>query len=118
MFSPLEQFDTIKLISLFLRSNEISLFHTLLPIIIINLIILIHIWIFKKKYKLIPDVWQSILELIYIFVFNILKNHVGYKGYVYFPFIFIIFNYILWLNLCGLLPFGIALTSYIVLILF
>ena len=118
LFSPLEQFDSIKLISLFIGNNEISLFHIILPLIIINFIILIHIWFFKNKYKLIPDVWQNILELIYVFVFNILKNHVGYKGYVYFPFIFIIFNFVLWLNLCGLLPFGIALTSYIVIVLF
>jgi F-type H+-transporting ATPase subunit a len=118
MKSPLEQFDSIKLYTLFFGSYEFSFFHIMLPIIILNLLIIIHICFFKNKYKLIPDVWQYLFELLYIFVFNILKNHVGPKGYLYFPFIFIIFNFILWLNLCGLLPFGIALTSYVVLILF
>jgi len=51
-------------------------------------------------------------------VFNIVDQQVGKKGYIYFPFIFIIFNFILLSNLLSLIPFGIALTSYIVLIFF
>jgi len=118
MNSPLEQFDSIKIFSLFFGNNEFSFFHILLPLMLLNIILIFHIYFFKNKYKLIPDLWQYFLELLYFFIFNILKNHVGKKGYLYFPFIFIIFNFILWLNLCGLLPFGIALTSYIVLVLF
>jgi len=53
-----------------------------------------------------------------VFVFNILDQQVGKKGYIYFPFIFSLFFFVLLCNLISMTPFGIALTSHIAMILF
>lgn len=47
-----------------------------------------------------------------------MKQQVGKKGIIYFPFIFTIFNFVLVCNLLSLMPFGIAPTSHLILILF
>ena len=57
-------------------------------------------------------------ENLYIFVLNIVKQQVGKNGIIYFPFLFTIFNFVLICNLLSLIPFGIALTSHLILILF
>jgi len=49
---------------------------------------------------------------------DLVDQQVGYKGYIYFPFIFALFLFILICNLISMTPFGIALTSHIVMIIF
>lgn len=53
-----------------------------------------------------------------MFVLNILKNQIGINGLVYFPLIFTLFLLILLSNLISMTPFGIGLTTHIVLILY
>jgi len=55
---------------------------------------------------------------LYNFVLDILKQQVGLKGLIYFPFYFTIFNFVLLSNLLSLIPFGIALTSHLIIILY
>jgi len=56
------------------------------------------------------------LENIYAFVLDILEQQVGPKGFIYFPLIFSLFFFILTCNLISMTPFGVALTSHIVMI--
>ena len=67
--------------------------------------------------KLIPTVFQRILELLVEFIPNLIKQQIGKDGYIYFPFVFLLFNFILFCNLLSLIPFGIALTSHIIMII-
>ena len=60
---------------------------------------------------------QNILETDYRFVVNIIKQQAGVKGLQWAPLIFVIFNFILFSNLLSLIPFGIALTSHLIIIL-
>jgi len=59
-----------------------------------------------------------LLERLYLFVFNILDQQTGPKGYIYFPLIFALFSFILLCNLISMTPFGIALTSHIAIIIY
>jgi len=52
------------------------------------------------------------------FVNSIVIQQTGSKGYVYFPLLFTIFSFILFCNLFSLIPFGIAITSHIIIIFF
>lgn len=61
--------------------------------------------------------FQRFLELIVEFIFNLIKQQIGKDGYIYFPFIFTLFTFILTCNLLSLIPFGIALTSHIIMII-
>lgn len=118
MFSPLEQFDVTRVIFFYITGYDFALTNTLIPLILINLLILILINFFRLNIKIIPYNWQLSMELLYIFVLNILKQQTGQKGIIYFPFVFTIFNFVLICNLLSLIPFGIALTSHIIVILF
>lgn len=58
------------------------------------------------------------MEFFFKLVFDILKDQVGPRGFIYFPFIICLFLFILICNLLSMIPFGIALTSHIIIIFF
>jgi len=123
MFSPLEQFDAIYLVPLYFPSSHSAIFDfsfnsTILPFLLVNILLVLFIYLYKTEFSLIPTFWQLFLEKLYVFVFNILDQQVGKKGYIYFPFIFSLFFFVLLCNLISMTPFGIALTSHIAMILF
>jgi len=118
MFSPLEQFDVIVLLNINFFGYDFSITNVVLPLFFINLWLISFISIIKNKFKLIPDAWQFVLEALYRFIFSIIDQQIGQKGWVYLPLLFTLFNFILICNLLSLIPFGIAITSYIIFILF
>jgi len=118
MFSPLEQFDVVRLVKFSHNGLDLAFLNVLLPFFLSIIFLCVLIWLFKGEITLIPGVWQYVFEKFYIFVYKILDNFIGEKGIVYFPFIFTMFNFVLLCNLFGLFPFGIALTSHIILIIF
>jgi len=67
-----------------------------------------------RKRAMIPGRWQSIVELAYEFIANMLRENVGSEGRQYFPFIFTLFMFILFSNLLGLVPYSFTVTSHIV----
>lgn len=52
------------------------------------------------------------------FILDILLQQTGKTGMVYFPFVFGLFIFVLLCNLLSLIPFGLALTSHIIIIFF
>ncbi len=63
---------------------------------------------------LVPGRWQSMVELTYEFVADMVKDTVGNEGKQYFPFIFSLFIFILFCNLLGLIPMAFTVTSHII----
>lgn len=64
--------------------------------------------------SLVPTRMQSIAELSYEFVANMVRENVGQAGMKYFPFVFTLFMFILVLNLIGLIPYTFTVTSHII----
>ena len=62
---------------------------------------------------MIPGRWQSMAELSYVFIANMVKDNVGSEGRPYFPFIFTIFMFILVGNFWGMMPYSFTFTSHI-----
>ena len=62
---------------------------------------------------LVPGRWQSMAELSYEFVANMVRDNVGNEGRRYFPFIFTLFMFIVALNVLGLMPYSFTATSHI-----
>jgi F-type H+-transporting ATPase subunit a len=62
---------------------------------------------------LVPGRWQSMAELSYEFVANMVRDNVGSEGRRYFPFIFTLFMFVVTLNLLGLLPYSFTVTSHV-----
>lgn len=49
---------------------------------------------------------------------DLIDQQIGPKGYIYLPLLFSLFFFILFCNLLSMTPFGIALTSHLIIILF
>ena len=71
-------------------------------------------WLLLKGDKLIPNRWQSILELIYVNIRSVVHDNLGKSGQKYFPFILCIFIFIALLNILGLFPYVFTPTAHIV----
>lgn len=67
-----------------------------------------------RRKALVPGRWQSMAELSYIFIANLLKDTVGTEGRPYFPFVFTVFMFVLVGNLLGMVPYGFTFTSHII----
>ena len=113
--SPLEQFE----ITIFQPLNffgllDFSFTNTSVYLILSTIVAFIFLYSGVRKATLIPSRWQSVVELIYQFILGMIKQQVGPAGIRYFPFIFLIFIFILFSNLLGLLPFGFTTTGHII----
>jgi len=113
MYSPLEQFDAIPLYNIYLWNYELTFFNIVLPLIIIILLFLV-LSLFKNEYKLIPYNIQIVFENIVEFVLDIIKNQTTKEGYIFLPLVITIFLFVISANLLSVIPFGIALTSHLI----
>lgn len=67
-----------------------------------------------RQRSLVPGRLQSIAELSYEFVANMVRENVGNNGRQYFPFIFSLFMFILFANMLGMVPYSFTVTSHII----
>lgn len=118
MFSPLEQFEVVRLYGLMWNIFDVSVTNFTLPLILLLLFVSFFLVIGESEWFFIPNTWQLCWIFIYQFVWQLVKQQIGEKGIFYYPFIFCIFTYILCLNLWSLFPFGIAITSHFIIVLY
>ena len=121
-FSPLEQFDVIPLAWLVFQYNdlfiEITYFNFVSFLVFLLVFTFVMMSLLARNFTLVPTSWQNSLESLYNLVYNLLTQQVGARGYIYFPFVFTLFYFILFANLFSLTPFSFALTSHIINIFF
>lgn len=67
-----------------------------------------------RRGALVPGRWQSVAEISYEFVANMIRDNVGQEGRKYFPFIFTLFMFVLFGNMLGMVPYSFTFTSQIV----
>jgi len=114
MADPIHQFEIKELIPLKLFETNISytnssLFMSL-AIIFVTLLLLLSI----KNKSLIPSRLQSISEIFYEFISNMVSDNIGNKGRKFFPLIFTLFTFLLFGNMLGMLPYSFTFTSHII----
>jgi len=114
MADPIHQFEIKELIPLEIFETNISytnssLFMSL-AIIFVTLLLLISI----KNKSLIPSRLQSISEIFYEFISNMVSDNIGDKGRKFFPLIFTLFTFLLFGNILGMLPYSFTFTSHII----
>ena len=114
MADPIHQFKIKELIPLELFEINISFTNSSLfmSLAIISIILLLLISI--KNQSLIPSRLQSISEIFYEFIANMISDNIGEKGRKFFPLIFTLFAFILFGNMLGMLPYGFTFTSHII----
>jgi len=112
VWSPLEQFEIIPLISiqntyLDLRVNNSRL---ILFIVWVRLLFLAKRTLATSKY--VPNPWQLGLESFYETGYSVVTEAAGQKGKPFFPFILTIFVFLLSVNSIGLIPYSFTATSH------
>ncbi|TDI58569.1 MAG: F0F1 ATP synthase subunit A [Alphaproteobacteria bacterium] len=63
---------------------------------------------------LVPSRLQSLAEISYEFVANMLRESAGSEGMRFFPFVFSLFMFVLFANLLGMVPYFFTVTSHLI----
>ena len=112
--SPLAQFEIDRLIPLQLGGIDVSYTNSALVMTVALLTATLFLTLGMRRHALVPGRWQSMAEMSYEFVANLLRDTVGHEGRAYFPFVFTLFMFVLLGNLLGLVPYSFTFTSHIV----
>lgn len=112
--SPLAQFEITPLISLPpVLGYDISFTNSSLFMVLS----LLSVWLFfelaMKSKALVPGRLQSVAEMSYEFIGNMIRDNAGKEGRQFFPIVFTLFMFVLASNLWGMVPYSFTVTSHI-----
>lgn len=114
MASPLQQFEIKTLTPLFeIGGTPIGITNSALAMIAAVGVASLFLGLGMRKAALVPGRWQSMVEMSYEFIANMLRENVGSEGRRYFPFIFTLFMFVLFGNLLGMIPYSFTFTSHL-----
>jgi len=111
---PLEQFKIEPLIPLHIGGLDVSytnsaLFMTVAVVLITALLVL-----GTRRTALVPGRWQSLAEMSYEFVADMVETNAGHGAEPYLPFVFTLFMFVLFANFLGLIPYSYTVTGQII----
>lgn len=115
MASPVEQFQ-LKTIGpeLHVAGMDISFTNSAAFMILATVVVGVFLTQSMSGRHLVPTRIQSMAELSYEFIANMVRENVGAEGRPYFPFIFTLFMFILAGNMLGMIPYSYTFTSQII----
>lgn len=115
--SPLEQFEVTNIISIIapiFGYVQFSLTNVGLYLILVLITITISHYLTSNFNKLIPSKWGVTQESLYTSVHGMVKDQIGSKNEIYFPFILSIFLIVLVTNLIGMVPYSFTPTGQLI----
>ncbi len=112
--SPLEQFKITRLVEMEVGGLDVSFTNSAVWMVVVIVAISVSLLFAMRKGSMVPGRGQSVAELSYEFVANMVRDNVGSAGRAYFPFIFSLFMFILFANILGLIPYAFTVTSHII----
>ncbi len=107
-FDPLLQFEVYPLVPIKLGGFDASFTNSSLFMVLAIASATVFLVRGMSRRAMVPGRWQSMAELSYELVANMVRDNVGHEGRQYFPFIFTLFMFIMFANALGLLPFGLV----------
>ena len=112
--SPLSQFEIKRWVPIEIGDVDVSLTNSAAFMVLTVVAIGVFLILGMRRPAMVPGRWQSMVELSYVFIANLVKETVGTEGRPYFPFIFTVFMFVLVGNLIGMVPYGFTFTSHII----
>jgi F-type H+-transporting ATPase subunit a len=112
--NPMHQFEIRRIFPLELFGFDASFTNSALFMVIAGTIITLFTLLAMRRGALVPGRLQSMAEMSYEFVANMVRDNVGTEGMKYFPFVFTLFMFVLALNMLGLVPYSFTVTSHII----
>ena len=101
---PMDQFEILPIVNLQFGNFDISLTNSALWMLIGTGAIILFFFIATRRAGLIPNRIQSVAEVLYEFVSDLVRDIIGPEGRKFFPYVFTLFIWILVANLFGLIP--------------
>ncbi len=114
MANPIEQFKIQPIIPLEAAGVNISFTNSAAMMVVSVILITVFLTLSVRSRALVPGRWQSMAEVFYEFIANMLRDNVGTEGRKYFPFIFTLFMFVLFGNVLGMIPGGFTYTSHVI----
>jgi F-type H+-transporting ATPase subunit a len=111
---PMHQFEIQKWIPIEIGGYDVSLTNSSAFMLGAVALITLLLASATTKRALVPGRLQSVAELAYGFIANMLRDNVGMAGMAFFPFVFSLFMFVLFANVLGLVPYSFTVTSHIV----
>ena len=112
--SPLAQFEIQRWISIEPFGVDLSFTNSALFMTIAVVLAIGFLMLGTRRHALVPGRWQSVAELSYEFIANMIRDNVGQDGRKYFPFIFTLFMFVFFGNMLGMVPYSFTYTSHII----
>ena len=116
----MEQFEVRPIIPIQIGGVDISFTNASLWMCIVAAAAALFLLVGSSPRRLVPSRLQSVTELSYIFVADMIRSTAGTEGLKFFPFIFTLFMFVLFSNIFGLLPLSLlnvhpfTVTSHII----
>ena len=111
---PLEQFAIARIIPIHIAGLDVSYTNAALMMTIAVVSVTALMVLATRRAALVPGRWQSVAEMLYEFVADMIDSNIGQGGQQFFPFIFTLFTFILFANLLGMIPYSYTTTSQII----
>ena len=92
---------------------DISITNSSIFMFLVVLLICGFFWLGTSNRSLIPNKMQIVIEKLFFFMGGIIKSNSGKRGIELFPYMFVLFLFIMIGNIVGLFPFAFSFTSQI-----
>ncbi len=112
--SPMEQFKIERISDLEMFGMDVSFTNSSMMMVASVALISFFMILSMRGRSLVPNRVQSIAEMIYEYVADMVRSTLGEKGMKFFPWVFSLFSFILVLNLLGMIPGTFTSTSHII----
>lgn len=113
--NPVEQFEVRELFSLpHFLGYKVAFTNASLFMVVAILAVALFLGAGTRRRELVPGRFQTMVEMFYQFVHDMVEEVAGTEGTKYFPIIFSLFIFVLFCNLLGLVPYSFAVTSHII----
>jgi len=115
MDDPIHQFEIVKYVTLgHIGGREIAFTNSALFMAIAVAGISLLLIGATSNRSLVPGRLQSLAEMSYEFVADMINSTAGREGMRFFPFVFSIFMFVLFVNVIGLIPYMFTVTTHII----
>jgi F-type H+-transporting ATPase subunit a len=112
--SPLAQFEIHPILPINIGGLDVSFTNSALWMVIAGGLVYALVMYGARHRSMVPGRLQSLVELSYEFIADMVGSTVGKEGRKYFPFVFTLFMFVLFGNALGLIPGSFTYTSHII----
>lgn len=111
---PIHQFQISRIVPIEIGGMDFSFTNSSLFMVATVAVASAFLYLTTSSRGLIPGRLQSISEMSYEFIAQMLRDSAGTKGMKFFPMVFSLFMFVLVANLLGLFPYFFTVTSHII----